>query len=62
MQMIRKEQIIGGMVFGALVGGVSAILLAPRSGRENREALQDKMGGIKARMRRNHLRGDEELP
>lgn len=60
--MIRKEQIAAGMAFGALIGGLSGLLLAPKSGRESREVLQGKISRVKARVRRNHTESGEELP
>lgn len=51
------------MAFRALSGGVSGHLLAPKEHRrENREVLQNKIGRIKNRVRRNHGESEEELP
>jgi gas vesicle protein len=60
--MIKKEQIVAGLAFGTLIGGLSGVLLAPQTGRKNREVLRDKMNRIKARVRRKHSVRDEELP
>lgn len=35
-----------GIVFGALVGGGIALLLAPKSGKETRELIRDKSGDV----------------
>jgi gas vesicle protein len=60
--MIKKEQIVAGLAFGTLIGGLSGVLLAPQTGRKNREVLRDKMNRITARVRRKHSVRDEELP
>ena len=60
--MIKTEQIVAGMVLGSLVGGLGGLLLAPQRGRESREVLQDKLGQIKNRFRRNHTASGDELP
>lgn len=33
-----------GVIFGALVGGLAALLLAPKSGRETRKDIQGRLG------------------
>ena len=40
---------LAGFVVGALAGGVAALLLAPQSGEDTREALLDRGIEIKAR-------------
>ena len=35
----------GGFVIGALIGGVVALLAAPKTGKETREQLKSAMGG-----------------
>jgi gas vesicle protein len=41
--MLKKPIMAAGIAFGATIGGVGALLLAPRSGRENREVVKNKM-------------------
>jgi gas vesicle protein len=41
-----------GLVFGALVGGVAGLLLAPKSGRENRRVVQEKINEVRERINR----------
>jgi gas vesicle protein len=60
--MIKKEQIVAGLAFGTLIGGLSGLLLAPQTGGKSREVLRDKMNRIKARVRRKQSVRDEELP
>ena len=35
----------GGFIIGALIGGVIALLAAPRTGKETRAKLKESMGG-----------------
>jgi gas vesicle protein len=60
--MLKNPIMAAGIVFGAAVGGVSALLLAPRSGRENREVVKSKMDPIKNRVRRSQGESSGELP
>lgn len=53
---------IGGILFGAVIGGIAGLLLAPQTGRENREALQERLAQVRNRVRRNNQQGVEELP
>lgn len=44
MKDFKKESKFGfGLIFGALLGGVAAFFLSPKSGKENREMVQQKM-------------------
>ena len=36
-----------GLLLGAMIGGVAALLLSPRSGKKNREVLNNKLGDAK---------------
>ncbi len=36
-----------GLVVGSVIGGIAALLLSPKSGKENREVLNKKMAGWK---------------
>ena len=53
--MIKIKRIVLAMVFGVLIGGLGALLLAPQSGQETREVLRDKQGRFRAR-----VQGDDE--
>jgi gas vesicle protein len=39
---------VAGLLVGGLVGAALALLSTPRSGRENREALLERVGGLPA--------------
>ena len=58
--MMKIENIALGMAFGALIGGLGGLLLAPQTGRESREVLQDKIDRLKARVQRNDEVRNEE--
>ena len=45
--MNKVEKIALGMAFGTLVGAIGGLLLAPQSGKETREVLQDKIDRVK---------------
>ncbi len=49
--MARTKKKRGGFVFGAVVGAVAGLLLAPKSGRETREQLFGE-GGLGAQVDR----------
>lgn len=57
---MKIENIALGMAFGALIGGLGGLLLAPQTGRESREVLQDKIDRLKARVQRNDEVRNEE--
>lgn len=59
--MERSNAIITGMVFGALVGGITTLLLAPKRGQESRELLRGQMGRIRDKVSRNKSADKEEL-
>lgn len=40
MSKNRSEQFIGGLLLGTVIGGVTGILMAPRSGRQTRQLLK----------------------
>ena len=52
----------GGILLGAVIGGIAGLLLAPQAGRENRKALQERLAQIRTRLRRNHWEDADELP
>ena len=37
----------GGFIIGALIGGVIALLVTPKTGKETREQLKESMGGAR---------------
>ncbi len=46
---MNKDNAIGfgiGFLTGAVIGGVLALLFAPKSGKETRQAIQDKTGEV----------------
>ena len=45
---MAKGKFALGAIFGALVGGVAALLTAPKSGKETREDLKKKAGEMKS--------------
>ncbi|MGA7954908.1 MAG: YtxH domain-containing protein [Gloeobacterales cyanobacterium] len=40
------ENFLGGFVLGAMLGGITTLLLAPRSGRETRRILRDSVDAL----------------
>jgi gas vesicle protein len=40
---MKQSSFIAGLLTGALIGGVIALLSAPRSGKETREILKGKL-------------------
>lgn len=40
---ISPKKLVKGLVFGAFVGGTTALLLAPRSGKETQKIITDKV-------------------
>ena len=46
---MNKDHAIGfgvGLLAGAVIGGVIALLYAPRSGKETRQLIKDKVTGV----------------
>jgi gas vesicle protein len=52
---------IGVLLTGFLLGAATALLVAPKTGKENREVLGEQIGRIKDRMRRNRRSHQMEL-
>jgi gas vesicle protein len=50
--------LIGGLIAGIVAGTVTALLLAPKAGRETRDLIKEKggeyIGTLRERMRRNN--------
>ena len=44
--MANGDKFLAGLIAGAVVGGVVALLLAPRSGKETRQILREKAGTL----------------
>ncbi len=44
--MVRGNKFLAGLVAGAAVGAVASLLLAPKSGKETRQALRNKAGAL----------------
>ncbi len=47
-----KRGFLNGLFFGAIVGGIAALLFAPRKGSETREMLNDKISKLKEEIER----------
>ncbi len=47
--MDNGKKLMTGLVAGALVGAVAGMLLAPKSGKENRKMVGEKAGKIRNR-------------
>ena len=47
--MGNGKKLMTGMVAGAIVGTVAGILMAPKSGKENRKMVGDKAGKMRNR-------------
>jgi gas vesicle protein len=58
--MERRNGIILGLALGMLVGSIASLMLAPQSGRENRETLRDRIDWVRDRVRRNRGERDWE--
>jgi gas vesicle protein len=46
---MNKDNVIGfgfGLLTGAVIGGVLALLYAPKSGKETRQLIKDKTSGV----------------
>jgi len=46
---MNKDHVIGfgvGILAGAVIGGVIALLYAPKSGKETRQLIKDKVSGV----------------
>ena len=46
---MNKDHAIGfgvGLVTGLIIGGVIALLYAPKTGKETRQLIKDKVGGV----------------
>jgi gas vesicle protein len=47
--VVNKDHAIGfgvGLLAGAVIGGVIALLYAPKSGKETRQLIKDKVTGV----------------
>ena len=47
--MAISKKMVTGLVAGAVVGSIAGLLLAPRSGKENRKMVGEKASKIKSR-------------
>ena len=47
--MDKTKWAVGGVVVGAVLGAAAALLLAPNSGRENRQVLVSRTGELRQR-------------
>jgi gas vesicle protein len=59
--MERSNATIIGLVFGVVVGGITALFLAPKKEKKSRKVLREQTGWIRDKVRRNKRRSEEEL-
>lgn len=55
------NRITTGLMIGLAVGAVAGALISPRSGRSNRAVLQEKLGQINEKVRRNQKGSGAEV-
>jgi len=56
-----SANLVAGLAFGALIGGVTALLLAPRSGKESIQSLRAGMGAVRTKLGALAYRRREEF-
>ena len=54
--MNKPIAVMGGIVLGATVGAVAMVLSAPASGKETRDAIQERSKSIRNRLSRKSKR------
>ncbi len=59
--MEGNNKMAGGLLLGLAIGTLAGALIAPRSGRENRAMLQDKIGEIGDKMKKGRSRMQSEM-
>jgi hypothetical protein len=59
--MERSNATIIGLVFGVVVGGITALFLAPKKEKKSRKVLREQTGWIRDEVRRNKRRSEKEL-
>ncbi len=47
--MANGKKLVSGLVAGAIAGSIAGMLLAPKSGKENRKVVGEKASKIKSR-------------
>lgn len=58
----RAYQIAAGLAAGAVAGVIAGLLLAPRSGKQTREIIRERMGALRQRIRKHSsAEGSQEL-
>ncbi len=45
--MAKSDKFVAGLIAGALVGAVAALLLTPKTGKENRKFLKDQASRLR---------------
>ena len=59
--MESNNKMAGGLLLGLAIGTIAGALISPRSGRENRAMLQDKIGEIGDKMKKGRSRLRSEM-
>ncbi len=55
--MMRNNKFTVGLAFGVLTGAITGMLLAPKSGRESRQAIKTRAAHLGSRARQLMSRG-----
>ncbi len=55
--MKKNNKFMLGLALGVFTGAITGMLLAPKSGRESRQAIQTQVGRLSSRTRRLMAKG-----
>ena len=55
--MMKSNKFMLGLAFGVIAGAFTGLLLAPKSGRESRQAIKTRVGQLGSRTRQLMAKG-----